>query len=472
MPNPQTLAMTASAQADAMTIPAPPLSKRPRRAGPFGRSHGRTMGEARTDRKPFPLPLFLLLFSLQIPWIIPLGPVRLTPYRIVLLLLVPLLLYRWWSGGAGRKRMTDIALLLLCIWAGVAMVAVHGVDFSVEPVGIFFIEAMGGFLVARCYIRDEDTFYRTVRMLFIITVILLPFALIESVTGRNLIMQAFRMVLPTYGDAGMPLRWGLNRAQVNLLHPIHFGLTIGCTLTLTWLVLGYGKPLFNRLMKAGLVFFTSFLSLSSGPLTSVVAQIGLMVWNRVFARVPMKWGLMAAGGVTLFILTELFANRSLAVILISLFAFDEHSAYIRTLTWQYGTESILNHPLWGTGLGMWEKPDWLTESIDMYWIINAVRHGILGGVLTFAAFIPALYQIGRKPLSDEKLKAYRAAYMYTMASFFIAGWAVHYWESTYILFVFLLGSGFWILDCEEPPAVDKRRARNRPRRPSRSTTNS
>jgi len=469
MPKSLTLAISASVEATAESLRMRHRGKAPPRARSSG---SRTASnEADAKLKSLPLPVFLLLISIQLPWLISIGPLRFTPYRLVLIALLPLLLLRWSKGAAGAIQVTDIALLLLCGWCAFAMCVIHGVGPSVEPAGVYFIETMGGFLVARCYIRDQESFYLMSRMLFIITAVLLPFALHESVTGRRFVAEVFEMVFPTYPGVEMQ-RWGLTRAQVNYIHPIHFGVSIGCTLTLIWLVVGYGRPLFSRLAKAGVVFSTSFLALSSGPLTSVIAQIGLMCWGRVMQRIPMKWTLMGVGGIIFVALVELFANRSLAVILIGMFAFDEFSAYIRTLTWEYGTRSIMNHPLFGVGFNMWDKPDWLTASIDMHWILDAVRHGIPAGILTFTAFFSAVIAIGRARISDPKHIAYRAAYMFTMAGFFMTGWAVYFWESTFVLFMFLLASGFWILDHQDPPAARKSARRQKIRHPSGVSANS
>jgi len=34
---------------------------------------------------------------------------------------------------------------------------------------------------------------------------------------------------------------------------------------------------------------------------------------------------------------------------------------------------------------------------------------------------------------------------------FVAGWGVHFWNETYVLLMFLMGSGVWLLDHEETP---------------------
>lgn len=446
-----------------MRQPAPRLARsgRTERQPRLPGAQSATAAVAKTAAKlrELPFPVFALLIALQIPWIFSFGELRLTPYRFVLIFLLPLCLFRWATGKAGPIRVTDIALLLYALWCTIAIIAIHGISPAIEPAGIIFIETVGGFLVARCYIRDAKSFYLMAKLLFVICMCLLPFALHETFTGGKLLLNAFRLVMPTYIDVSMPERWGLDRTQGNFIHPIHFGVNTGAILTLTFLVVGYGRSTFMRYVQSGLVFLTSFMSLSSGPLTSMIGQIGLLTWNRIARGFPLKWSIFAFAGVGLFLFAEVFSNRSLATILIGYFAFDEYSAYIRTLTWQYGTMSIMDHPLFGVGFGDWARPAWLTWSIDMHWIVDSIRHGMPAGFLTFLSFFAAVIAIGRKPLSDEKLKVYRTAYMVTMSSFFMTGWAVYFWESSYVLYTFLLGSGFWLLDVNEGTEPERRRAR-------------
>ena len=42
-----------------------------------------------------------------------------------------------------------------------------------------------------------------------------------------------------------------------------------------------------------------------------------------------------------------------------------------------------------------------------------------------------------------------------MTAFFMVGWTVHFWGATYVLFLFLLGSGVWILDAKSEPLLQK-----------------
>ena len=45
-----------------------------------------------------------------------------------------------------------------------------------------------------------------------------------------------------------------------------------------------------------------------------------------------------------------------------------------------------------------------------------------------------------------------------MTAFFLVGWTVHFWDAAYVLFLFLMGSGVWMLDVET-----KERAALRPK---------
>ena len=121
-------------------------------------------------------------------------------YRIVLLVMVLPCLGMWMAGKAGRIRTADIALLLFWFWCTLSLIVIHGMALSVQPSGIVFIETLGPYLLARCYIRDADDFYNVIQLLFRIVVLLLPFAIFEFVSGQNISRELFAAILPTLSD--------------------------------------------------------------------------------------------------------------------------------------------------------------------------------------------------------------------------------------------------------------------------------
>jgi hypothetical protein len=103
---------------------------------------------SRSKRKKIGWPVFLFLTALVVPWIIFVGPLRMSIYRIVLLVMVLPCLCMWMAGKAGRKRTADIALLLFWFWCSLSLVVINGMGLSVQQLGIMFIETLGPYLLA------------------------------------------------------------------------------------------------------------------------------------------------------------------------------------------------------------------------------------------------------------------------------------------------------------------------------------
>jgi hypothetical protein len=405
----------------------------------------RVFESRRAKRKKVHWPVALFLIALVVPWVFYFGPLRMSVYRIVLLLMLLPCLGMWIAGKAGRIRIADIALLLYSFWAMLSLTVIHGFELSFQSSGIVFIETLVPYLLARRYIRDADDFYNVVQLLFRIVVLLLPFALIEFVTGVNISRELFAMVLPTFTDS-MPARLGLTRVQSVFDHPILFGVFTCSIFALVHLVLGYKKDSLQRSFMTGIVGATSMLSVSSGPLTALVAQASLLCWNGLLGAFAFRWKLLIALLAFMSLTVQLVANRSLLDIVVTYFTFDPGSYWFRKVIWMYGTASALDHPLFGTGLGQWERPDWMGSSIDNFWLFHAVRYGLPAAFLMPLAFFSVFLPVSFKKGLDDKLVEYRTGFLITMTAFFVVAWTVHFWDANYVVFLFLMGSGVWILD--------------------------
>jgi hypothetical protein len=399
----------------------------------------------RAERKRIRWPVFLFLLALVVPWVIYIESLRMSIYRIVLLVMVLPCLGMWMTGKAGRIRTGDMALLLFSFWCTLSLIVIHGISPSVQPAGIGFVETLGPYLLARCYIHDADDFYNVVRLLFRIVVLLLPFAIVEFVTGQNISRELFAAILPTLSDA-MPPRLGLTRVQSVFDHPIVFGLCTGGIFALVHLVLGYQRDLFQRSFRTGIVGATSILSLSSGPVIAITAQGGLLLWNSLLGAIKIRWKILIGLLVLLVLSIEAVANRSALDIVVSYFLFEPGSYWFRLVIWTYGSASVSNHPLFGVGLNEWERPEWMASSIDNFWLFLAVRYGLPAAFLMLLAFVSIFSAVGLRKGLDAKLIEYRTGFLITMTAFFLVGWTVHFWDAAYVLFLFLMGSGVWMLD--------------------------
>ena len=156
---------------------------------------------------------------------------------------------------------------------------------------------------------------------------------------------------------------------------------------------------------------------------------------------------------------SLLSKRSLPAILFSYFALDEASAYFRLLIWEFGSQSVMNHPIFGVGMGQWDRPSWMPFSIDMFWLVNAVVGGLPAALFITTAFFSNTLSAALKGGLDERAHRCRLAFVVTMTSFFLAGWMVHFWGATYVLFMLLMGSARWAAD--QPEVIKPRNAARR-----------
>ena len=130
--------------------------------------------------------------------------------------------------------------------------------------------------------------------------------------------------------------------------------------------------------------------------------------------------------------------------------FDNSSYWYRRFIWEYGSATALNHPLFGVGLTDWERPAWMpTASLDNFWLFQAVRSGLPAPFLLLLAMLSILLPVCLRKTVDSKVDEYRTAFAISMGYFFSTGWTVHFWGNVYVLFLFLMGAGVWILDAGE-----------------------
>lgn len=422
-------------------------------APPIGKP---TVRKGATQKKRSLLPIYLLLATLFIPWLFSVGSAVLTVYRLVLLIMVVPCLVMWLSGKAGKIRIPDIALLLFSAWCALSIIVIDGFSGSLEPIVLNFLETMCPYLLARCYIRTAEEFYAMVSFLFKCVLAILPFAIIESVTNWNIAHDLFAAVLPSHPSYNMEPRWGLRRAQTVFEHPILFGVSTGGILALVHVVLGYQKSAGQRFLKSGLVALTSFMSLSAGPMSAMLLQTLLLTWNWIMGSIKARWKILWGIFALIYLVVAVGSNQSVAAFFIGHFSFDSQSGYFRVLIWTFGSQSVMNHPWFGVSYGEWDRPEWMPPSIDMFWLIYAVRHGLPAGLLLFFGFASACFSVASKQGLDDKQSAYRLAYLVSLTGFFLVGWTVYFWNATYVLFTFLIGSGMWLLDVEGEQSKPKR----------------
>jgi hypothetical protein len=389
--------------------------------------------------------VFLFLIGLVVPIQIYVGPLRLSPYRVVLLVLFIPCLVILMSGKVGRIRLSDVLFMLSALWAATALIVVHGFG-ALETAGIHLIESAGSYLIARCYVRDKKDFVASAQLLFFIILALLPFAALEALTGRSLPLALLSYIGPAIPDTSMGGRFGLERAQVLFEHPILFGVFCSSALGLSWYVLGYGRSNVARIVRAGIVVLATFLSLSAGALAGLIIQTGLIGWELITRGIRARWRILSLACVVTYFAIDFLSNRTPFHVIVTYLTFSPATGYNRILIWQYGSAEVWRHPIFGIGLGDWVRPSWMSSSMDNFWLVVAVRYGLPAFILFAGAVVLTVIALATAKKSDAELASYRTGLLITLGGLAIAGGTVHFWNATYCLFLFLLGSGAWMLD--------------------------
>lgn len=391
------------------------------------------------------LPLFMV--SLCVPIIIYVGTLRLSPYRLILILTVLPMLALWLFGRVGRKHVIDFFIIAHSAWAALALIVAHGASGGLEPAGIYAIEMLGAYFLARYCIQNPDDFRRLAKISLYILLFLIPFALVESLTSTNVLLdQIISSVFPTFGSFEKPQRWGLYRAMVVFEHPILYGVFCASLFGLTYYLVVRSRYFIIRAAAGAPSVFATFFSLSGGPLVALVVQLYLVIWDILTRWVPGRWWILLLLVVAGYIFVDLASNRSPAEVFISYFTFNQANAYNRIWIWYYGTAEVAQHPVFGIGLNDWDRAYWMSASMDNYWLALAVRYGLPALVLFLGAIIWTVLKLSGRRFDSPFVRDCRKAWCITLVGFIVAGATVHYWNAVFCLFIFMIGSGVWMLN--------------------------
>lgn len=410
--------------------------------------------------------LLIFIFSMLFPVYFHLGGLRLSPLRILMLAAFIPLAVRLFSGAAGRLNGFDIVFGLFCLWMSLSLLVTEG-PARIPFIGITVVELYGGYLCGRVLVRSYDDYRTFIRCFLIGLAFLFPFALVELLTTRQLLNDFFGSFASTFhkGPSTRP-RWGLMRTMASFEHAILFGLF--CSIGFANVFYLYREQVLKRIGLTAFVTFMTFMSLSSAPLLSVILQGGMIVWNKITKG---RWGLLIVLTIIAYIVVDLLSNRTPITILISYATFDAHTAWTRVVQWDHGIANVLANPVFGIGLtASWDRPSWLGDSVDNFWLVIAMRHGLPGIALLLGAIGVGIWRIVRARGLSAEAETCRTGYMITLVGVLITLATVHIWGAVSVFVMFYLGAGQWLAEASDSPEVSSASSARTPARvrPQRS----
>lgn len=400
-------------------------------------------------------PVALYLLCLIVPIGFNAGSLAMTSLRLLLLVMIIPITLRLLMGFYGRILLTDVLFFAHIAWAGLAL-AINNPDQVVQQFGSVGMEFIGGYAIGRAYIRGPEDFTALSRWLVISVLILFPFAILETLSGHALIVETIRTLpgLTSVVPVAAEPRMGLERVQAVFAHPIHFGLFCAVVMSLAFVGL---KDRINATFRwgvSGVVGMSGFLALSSGALLAILLQLALFAWSTVFAPIRWRWWLLVGVFVLIYIAIDLLSNRSPLRVFMSYATFSAHTAYWRSIIFEWGLVNVWKHPLFGIGLNDWERPYFMySGSMDNFWLVMAVRYGIPAFLLLVIGYAWSLIVImARDFTANPVLTQFRRAWVFTFLGLSFTLCTVHIWANIYSFCFFMYGAGMWLVEVKTAAA--------------------
>lgn len=400
--------------------------------------NGSDIMEANIRSLPWQLRLFLITLILPVEASFYVGSLRLTPYRILLLITFIPCLQAVFSKERGNILPTDWLLLGYSIWMFLALAVNHGSSVALKSGGISMLESYGAYLITRRFIKNEKDFKNFAKLLIFIVCGLSLFTIPEALTGFNI----FRPDISHIGK-----RMGLYRAFGPFDHPILYGVFCASAVSLSLYISFKETPNNKHLFRTGWVIVAAFMSVSSGALADVVVQLILIIWNKISAGWQNRWRLFIGLLIFAYFFVDLFSTHGPIYVLLDRLTFSSYTAWNRLIIWEWGTShNVAVHPWFGIGFSDWVRPIWMhNASMDNFWLVVMVRFGLPAFGLLSAGILHLLFSVGRKTLVDDTIKRMRLGWAFSVIGMIIAGTTVDFWNSGYVWFFCLLGSGAWFL---------------------------
>jgi len=373
------------------------------------------------------------------------GGLRLTLYRVLLLAVTIPMLLRLIQSTKQRIHAVDYLIMAHAAWVVLALTVYGGIGQGIESGGIYVVESLGAYLVGRMTITNADQHKALLRFMVTLLGIMFLFTVPESLTGTHFIRETARAVA---GGPGLPIidqRLGLDRAFGSFDHPILYGVFAASTFAATYYILGEAKLKTKTISLMSVVGGSAFLSLSAGPFVGLFCQIGLLGWDRVTRGIQMRWWALVSIFALMMFAVSMGSNRSPVHVFISYLTFSAASSYNRILIWEYGSAEVGRNPLFGIGFGDWIRAPWMSDSMDNFWLLTAVRYGLPALIFLVAAIITLALRQYRAIGRNQYLNRYRMAWLAIMTGLAVSGVTVHFWNAMFVYFFFLIGTGAWMI---------------------------
>lgn len=392
--------------------------------------------------------LFVISIFIPVEFYYHAGGLRLELYRVVLALV---LIYSAFHINTllEKANLVDILLLIFVTLAIASFLANHGLQDGIKKAGIFTIEVLGSFYLARQFITTPKRFFHINIAFVTLLSLTVLFSLYESFFHHRIFHDLATRITGHHAlDPSLYthyyIRFGIMRATNLFSHPILYG-TLAAIFFPFAILLTFHAFKLRYLAGALGIFLSMVLTMSSAPLLSTAFQLMGAVLSRYWHGAKRFWAAVLFFGLSGAFLISAISNRGFFAVLISHLTFNPATGYYRMFQWQYASDDIINNPLLGIGISQWSRPEWLNYSIDSFWLLITMQHGIPAGmVLLFCSIYLVFHVLNNLHKQHELYRWMSNAWALSFLALILIGFTVDYFGKLQPMFFFTLGAIGWI----------------------------
>ncbi len=370
-----------------------------------------------------------------------LGEFRLTVMRLYLIFLVFFLFVEFIRSQRIKLQSFDVVLILFALWSFVAYSVVHGVEKGIEAGGMFFLETIPPYFLARLYVVDWESMKKFTQFVVFTIIVSLLFTIPEALFGKHYIHDWSSAITGSGWQTRLEQRLGIWRAAGSFDHAILYGVYCASLVGFVWYTISATK----RVLYLSIMAISTFLSGSSGPFLVFAAQMGLVIWEKVSRNIRHRWYLTSGAVFAAYVAISIFSNRPPLHVLINYITINPFTAWVRILIWEAGTASVMQNPVFGIGfdIGTHQRPAWLTASVDSFWLVFAMMQGLPSVILLALSIGLLLRAVLRSKVTSSQVSNARLGWVFAFLALCIAGFATHYWAAMQAYFFLIMGMGAW-----------------------------
>ncbi len=403
--------------------------------------------------------LFVVSIFIPVEFYTMAGSLRIEPYRVVLGVTLIYAIFNF-RAVLEQADIVDVSLVGLTGFAFASLWANHGLQQAIQSAGIYAIETLGSFYLARMYITTPQRFYQ-INQMFVVTLAALTLFSVYEAFAQHRIFHDIAKQITGHDSLDFRLytnyyiRNGIMRAANLFEHPILYGSLLALCFPFAFLLFRRTHQVWAGVNIIALLA-SMLLTLSSAPLLSLIFQSGIAVLVKFWNNARRLWVSLMFASLAGALLTNAVSNRGFFGILISYLTFNPNTGYFRMLQWENTMDDIADNPIFGIGLigpGFhdWTRPywisDWFGNSIDSFWLLLALQHGLFAiTLLLFASLYASFSTLNLIYKHSDATRWMVTAWVLSFFSLILIGFTVDYFGKLQPMFYFTLGAISWAKD--------------------------